>query len=198
LKSLLLLNFLLTLAPGVLAATNSLSPFSGTNNMIILSTNGMVAGASMVVFRGDVHVFDPRMYLECDLLTVLLQTNKTGQADKAGTTNTSVDTIIAETNVLMMARGTTIIGDRAVYTESNEVAVVTGDLVVIVTDKSYTYGTNFVFNRRSNDGYAVGWTVVEIKLDASVAGTNAPRPSPGIDRKRIDSPRPRPKEPRNQ
>jgi len=137
--------------------------------------------ASVVVWHGDVQVFDPRMYMECELLTVLLQTNRPVSAESASLTNISgrVDTIIAETNVLMMARGTTIIGDRAVYTATNEVVVVTGMLVIIENEKSFIYGTNFVFNRITGDGYAVGPTVVELKLEPGLTGTNATRPNWG-------------------
>jgi lipopolysaccharide assembly outer membrane protein LptD (OstA) len=111
------------------------------------------------------------MYLECELLTVFFQTNAQNRAEVAGLSNVNarVDMIIAETNLLMMARDTTIIGDRAVYTASNEVVVVTGDLVVIETEKSYTYGEHFIFDRRTGKGRALGWNVTELKME----GTNS-------------------------
>ena len=124
------------------------------------------------------------MYMECELLSVYSQTNSTGGLTKAaqtGMTNVSarLESIVAETNVLIMARDTTILGDKAIYTASNEVVVVRGILVIIETDKSYTYGEHFVFNRSTGKGYAIGPTVVEIKME----GTNAFKPSFGLGKK---------------
>jgi hypothetical protein len=51
--------------------------------------------------------------------------------------------------------------------------------VIIENDKSYTYGDHFVFNRRTGSGYAVGPTVVEIKME----GTNTFKPTLGPGRK---------------
>jgi lipopolysaccharide assembly outer membrane protein LptD (OstA) len=148
---------------------------ASTNNLIILCTNGGDFSAATAVFRSDVRVLEPQMYMECELLTVHFQTNNPPRIESRESTNVSarIGMIVAETNLLMMARGTTIIGDKAVYTASNEVVVVTGTLVVIETDNSYTYGEYFVFNRRTGTGYAVGPTVVEIKT----TGTNALKPA---------------------
>jgi lipopolysaccharide assembly outer membrane protein LptD (OstA) len=145
---------------------------NGTNdNLLIFSTNGGDFSASSAVFRGAVQVVEPQMYMECELLTVFFQTNAQVRSEIGGMTNINarIDTIIAETNLLMMARDTAIIGDRAVYTASNETVVVTGSLVVIETEKSYTYGEHFVFDRRSGKGHAVGWNVTELKME----GTNS-------------------------
>jgi lipopolysaccharide assembly outer membrane protein LptD (OstA) len=148
---------------------------SSTNNLVILCTNGGDFSAAMAVFRSDVRVLEPQMYMECELLTVHFQTNNSPRVESRESTNVSarIGMIVAETNLLMMARGTTIVGDKAVYTASNEVVVVTGTLVVIETDNSYTYGEQFVFNRRTGTGYAVGPTVVEIKT----TGTNPLKPA---------------------
>lgn len=157
-----------------------------TSNLIILCTNGADFSASTAVFRSEVRVLDPQMYMECELLNVHFQTNNPGSAgggarlENPAITNASsrIEMIVAETNFMMMARDTTIIGDRAVYTASNEVVVVTGELVVIETDKNYTYGQHFVFNRRTGSGYAVGPTVVDIKMSGTnsfKAGFGSPR-----------------------
>jgi lipopolysaccharide assembly outer membrane protein LptD (OstA) len=124
------------------------------------------------------------MYMECELLTIRFQTNSGGSLVKtadAGLTNVDrrIELIVAETNVMIMARDTTILGDKAVYTASNEVMVVTGTLVIIENDKSYTYGDHFVFNRKTGTGFAVGPTVVEIKME----GTNAFKPTFGPARR---------------
>src|SRR5207247_1900811 len=107
--------------------------------------------------------------LECELLTVSFRTNNPTPTAEASATNAAgrIERIVAETNVLIMARDTTILGDRAVYTASNEVVVVTGDLVVIqISGKVLQYQTNFVYNRATGSGYAVGWTATEIEQGA--------------------------------
>jgi lipopolysaccharide export system protein LptA len=167
------LTGLLLLTTFAFAATpnTSASITSSNNNLLIVCTNGGDFSASSAVFRGAVQVAEPQMYLECELLTVTFQTNTQSRAEVGSLTNVNarIETIVAETNLLMMARDTTIIGDRAVYTASNEVVVVTGTLVVIETEKSYTYGEHFIFDRRTGKGRAIGWNVTELKME----GTNS-------------------------
>jgi len=160
---------------------------SGTNNLFIICTNGVDVSADSAfgVFHGEVRVLDPQMYMECELLTIRFQTNSGGGAPKtadAGLTSADrrIETIVADTNVLIMARNTTILGDQAVYTASNEVMVITGTLVIMENDKSYTYGTNFVFNRKTGTGFAVGPTVVEVKVEGT---NNAFKPTFGPARR---------------
>jgi lipopolysaccharide export system protein LptA len=174
------------LAPA--AAPSPVQSISSSSNLVIVCTNGGDFSSSAAVFRGDVRVLESQMYMECELLTVYFQTNTPARPEVRGLTNVNarIEMIIAETNLMMMARDTTIIGDRAVYTISNEVVVVTGALVVIETEKSYTYGEQFVFNRRTGAGYAVGPTVVEIKM----SGTNLLKPMVGSARKTNAPPAP--------
>jgi lipopolysaccharide assembly outer membrane protein LptD (OstA) len=148
----------------------------GTNNLIITCTNGAEYNASSTVFHGDVRVLESRMYLECDLLTLRFLTNTPPAGSRRSPTNVNarVESIIAETNVMMMARDTTIIGDRAVYTASN---------VVIDNAKALMYATNFVFNRRTSDGYAVGAFWGEFAVDGGIDGTNVFGPNLGGDKK---------------
>ena len=113
------------------ADPKSSRPPPATSNLIILCTNGADFSASTAVFRSEVRVLDPQMYMECELLTVHFQTNTSSGAsggarlENPALTNASsrIEMIVAETNFLMMARDTTIIGDRAVYTASNEVCL---------------------------------------------------------------------------
>ena len=167
---------------------------TAADNMRIFCTNGGDFSASSATFRSDVRVLDPQMYLECELLTVYFQTNNASHAVGSSSTNVNarIEQIIAETNLLMIARDTTVIGDRAVYTASNEVMIITGELVIIETDKSYTYGQRFVFDRRSGKGSAVGPTIVELKT----TGTNSIKPGFGPLRKPASEPRPRPDAPK--
>ena len=169
---------------GFAAQPGSSQSVLDANNLLIVCTNGGDFSAASAVFRGEVRVLESQMYMECELLTVHFQTNSTGSLAKTaqtGLTNVDarVETIVAETNVMMMARDTTILGDKAVYTASNEVVVVTGTLVIIETDKSTTYGEHFVFNRKTGKGFAVGPTVVEIKT----TGTNVFKPTFGPAKK---------------
>jgi len=188
-RTLLLLSFVAMMAWFCLAA-EKIAPrsASGTNNLTILNDGGsdVYPASSKVVFRKNVQVFEPDMYLECDLMTVQWSTNSPALPAAGGMTNLSaqIDTIIAETNFMMMARGTTILGDRAVYTRSNETFIVTGDLVVIQTEKILFFATNFVFNRLTSEGHANGWTATDIELGDAFKGTNA-LPNLGTGRKTV-------------
>ena len=157
----------------------------GTNDLIITCTNGAEYNASSTVFHGDVRVLEPRMYLECDLLTLRFLTNAAAAGPRRGITNVNarVESIVAETNVMMIARDTTIIGDRAVYTASNEIVEVTGTLVIIENPKALMYATNFVFNRRTSEGYVVGAFGGQFAVEGGGEGTNAFGPSLGGERK---------------
>ena len=166
---------------------------SDTPNLYIFNDGGITVSPTNLVFRDNVRVFESDMYMECELLTLLQQTNKTTHVAPGSLTNfnAQADTIIAESNLMIMARGTTVLGDRGVYTKSNETFVVTGNLVVIERSNLLTFGTNFVFNRLTSSGYAVGPTATEIQLSGS--GTNAPKAGFGPSLK----PNPGPTQPRN-
>lgn len=159
---------------------------AATSKLVIDNKGGVELSSGRIVFRDQVQVYESDMYMECELLTLLQQTNTSVKTPSGGSiTNLSVrpDIIIAETNLMMMARGTTIIGDKAVYTTSNETVVVTGDLVVIERSNVVFFSTNFVFNRLTSSGYAVGWTATEIDVGGGFSGTNAPLPGFGPNRK---------------
>lgn len=159
-----------------------------SDNVRVQSTNGAEFSMTRMAYHGDVKVLAPDLYLECDKLTFLQQTNKAGRSTTSvsggSLTNLGVqlESIIAETNLLIMARGMTMLGDKAVYTQSNENFVVTGELVVIERSNFLFFSTNFVFNRITGSGYAVGWTATEIEV-SGLSGTNAPRPGFGLGRK---------------
>src|SRR5882672_804917 len=157
-----------------------------TSKLYIFSEDGVTLSPGeevFLVYRKNVQVFESDMYLECELLTLLQQTNKPARPASGGLTNfnAQADTIIAETNLMVMARGTTLLGDRGVYTKSNETIIVTGTLVVIERSNMLVFATNFVFNRLTSSGHAVGWTETEVEL--SGAATNAPKAGFGPIRK---------------
>lgn len=179
---------LAALAVVVFAAEPNRAPGPSVDKLRIDNLGGVEFSAARIVFRDQVKVMDADMYLECEKLTLLQQTNSTSRPGAVVTNanfsslGVQLDTIVAETNLLMIARGTTIIGDRAVYTRSNETFVVTGTLVVIERSNVVFFSTNFVFNRLTASGYAVGWTATEIEV-SGMSGTNAPRPGFGLGRK---------------
>ena len=184
-----------SLADALFAAEPRVAAPATTSKLTILNEGGVNLDlpAGRIVFRDAVKVFESDLYMECELLTLFQQTNKTTTATPPAVTSTNIsvrpDIIIAETNLMMMARGTTIIGDRAVYTTSNETVVVTGDLVVIERSNVIFFSTNFVFNRLTSSGYAVGWTATEIEVSGGFSGTNSTLPGFGPGR-RQNSPNP--------
>lgn len=184
-----------SLAVVLFAAEPRVAAPATTSKLTILNEGGVNLDlpAGRIVFRDAVKVFESDLYMECELLTLFQQTNKTTTATPPAVTSTNIsvrpDIIIAETNLMMMARGTTIIGDRAVYTTSNETVVVTGDLVVIERSNVIFFSTNFVFNRLTSSGYAVGWTATEIEVSGGFSGTNSTLPGFGPGR-RQNSPNP--------
>jgi hypothetical protein len=173
-------------------STNSLA----VTNLIIFATNGGFFSASSAVFRGSVQVLEAQMYLECELLTISFDTNRADRPSLAASPGTDksaggftdvdarIDTILAETNLLMMFRDVTLLGDRAVYTKSNDVVIVTGPLVIIQRSESLMYGTNFVFNLRTGEGYPVGPNLMELKLGAAGGGGTNIGPNLRLDGRR--------------
>lgn len=156
-----------------------------TTKLYIYSEGGATFSpteADYLVYRKAVKVFESDMYMECELLTLQQQTNRPARPATGGLTNfnAQADTIIAESNLMVMARGTTLLGDRGVYTKSNETITVTGSLVVIERSNLLFFATNFVFNVLTSSGYAVGWTATEVELSG---GTNAPKAGFGPIRK---------------
>ena len=185
--SLLMLVALATTTSFFAAEPRSPKP-AAANTLSIVNQGGtdFEPASGRIVFRDKVQVFESELYMECELLTVVQQTNSSAKTATGGSiTNLSFrpDMIIAETNLMLMARGTTIIGDKAVYTTSNETVVVTGDLVVIERSNVIFFSTNFVFNRLTSSGYALGWTATEIEVSGGFSGTNALRPGFGPTRK---------------
>ena len=180
-RTILLFLIALATAASFFAAEPRFAKPAATSKLIIDNKGGtdFEPSSGRIVFHDKVQVFESELYMECELLTVLQQTNSSGKTATGGSvTNLSFrpDVIIAETNLMLMAQGTTIIGDKAVYTTSNETVVVTGDLVVIERSNIVFFSTNFVFNRLTSSGYALGWTATEIEVSGGFSGTNALRP----------------------
>lgn len=149
-----------------------------------------------IVYRDQVRALSRDLYMECEKLTLLRKSNATSRATGGNPNVTStnlnveLDTIVAETNLLLMAQGTTVLGDRAVYVGSNDTINVTGNLVVIESSNGLAFMTNFVFDLRNNSMHAVGWTATEVDV-GGLSGTNGPRPGFGFGRKPDAPPKPK-------
>jgi hypothetical protein len=191
-KTLLLLaSFLIAGSARAVAAqgTNTLSP---TNGMIFSCTNGWHYTATNVILRGHVCVFDQAsdMYLECDLLTMWFQTNVTKQArtnrnarpaavPTAAQTNQvdpgGIESIVAEGNVFITTPDSQIVGDHAVYTATNDLVVVTGDMVILGNAQGVGLGQKVIFERASGTAHGIGPFAFESLGKISLGGTNAVR-----------------------
>ena len=180
----------LLLAPGigVRAAAPQAHPVStnapgGTNNVLITCDAGTLLTTNQAIFRKNVKAQDSQMYLECELLTAWYSSKSTN-AHKSTTATTSgmtsdagdIDLVIAETNVMIITASIQVIGDRAVYNASNDVLVVTGELVIALNDQGSFAGTNIVYNRRSGETYGDG--PITTIFNGNLTRTNAPPPGP--------------------
>lgn len=194
--------FLVTAGPG-LGAAPAPAPVSPLTNTVITCLQGTTWHPTNAIFRGSVRVFDPQLYLECEHLTVYYPSNSAPNPgspaspppgrNEATPSIGNITTIVAETNLLMMMRGATIIGDRAVYWATNDMIQVTGEIVVIETENGYAYGSNFTFNRRTMELSSDGPSTLESKPGVSLLeGTNAPAGPPGSPRPARGNPAPVP------
>ncbi len=134
-------------------------PATATNEMEITCDGGFHYSTNQgpkAVFRDNVHITDPQMELMCELLTVYFQTNY------------NIDMIIAETNVVVIQQDNWAIGDRAVYTATNGIMELTGN-VMLDTPRGYSFASVVVYDRNKDSIYAPGR--VKMVLPTSV-GTN--------------------------
>lgn len=164
-----------------------------TTRLYVYSDGGVTFSPTepdYLVYRDAVKVFESDMYLECELLTLQQNTNRPARSASGGLTNfnAQADTIIAESNLMVMSRGTTLLGDRGVYTKSNETITVTGTLVVIERSNLLFFATNFVFNVRTSSGQANGSTWTAVELGSGITGTNAPKAGFGTGLRRNPAP----------
>ena len=133
-------------------------PIVATNGMWILSDDGVFYNGtnSVITWRRNVRVTDPQMYLECDLLHAYFNTNVS-----------RLEVIVAEGRVMLVSQERQILGDRAVYTASNDVVVITGQMVALADSRVTLLGSQFVYDRKSGNAYSVG--PVTTLLDAGGA-----------------------------
>lgn len=159
----LLLLLMLAFAVTGAAATAPTNAPPHTNGLAIVCDGGFVASNTppVIIFRQNVRVLDygSGVYLECDVLTATFQTNVTKQARTNRTpelapptvtgqgTNSRLDTITAEGHVLIITRDQQVVGDLAVYTATNDLFVITGEMVILATDQGIGLGQRAFFDR---------------------------------------------------
>jgi lipopolysaccharide assembly outer membrane protein LptD (OstA) len=122
-------------------------PTVTTNGMWIWADGGFTytGSNSTFMYKTNVRVADPQMFMQCELLTALYNTN-----------DNRLEVIIAEDKVMLLTEGRQMLGDRAVYTASNDTVIVTGEMAALIDSRATLIGTNFVFNRQSNTAYSIG------------------------------------------
>ena len=140
-----------------------------TNNlpggqMVITSTNGAAFEGNKAVWVGKVLATDRDMDLMCELLTVNLQTN-------SGTRQ--IESIVAETNVVIAQKDSWAFGDVAVYTASNDVVTLYAHSGEVLLDgpEFYLIGPKVIFDRKTGKFHAPG--AVTVAGSAGAFGTNS-------------------------
>ena len=150
-KPLLLFLFFVVVALAAItaekpAASAFVKPSVATNGMWIWADRGLIYDGvnSSITWSNNVRVTDPQMFLQCDLLTAFRNTN-----------TSTLEVIVAEGSVMLIADGRQLLGDRAVYTASNDTVIVTGKMAALIDSRATLIGTQFVFDRRSGTAYSV-------------------------------------------
>ena len=141
---------------------------AGTNaaqqNIVIEADGGVTYEANRAVWRNNVRVTDREMDLLCELLTVYFQTNG----------GRRIDTIIAETNVVIVERDNWAFGEKAVYTATNDVVTLSstrGDVLLDAPD-GYLMGPFIIFDRRTDRLHAPGNVIMGGTAQGGLFGTN--------------------------
>lgn len=176
-KSLLTIAFLASLAVAALTAEKPrpgpfVKPSMDTNGMWIWADGGFTyhGSNSVITYRDNVRVVDPQMFLQCELLTAYYNTN-----------SSRLEVIVAEDRVMLVSRDRQLLGDRAVYTSSNDTVVVTGEMVALIDNQATLLGTNFVFDRKSGTAYSVGPVTTLLETTGSFSPAEALSPRPGAN-----------------
>lgn len=148
-------------------------PAVATNGMWIWSDRGMIYDGvnATITWSNNVRVADPQMFLQCDLLTAFRDTN-----------SSTIEVIVAEGGVMLLAQGRQLLGDRAVYTASNDTVVVTGTMAALIDSRATLIGTQFVFDRRSGTAYSVEPVTTLIETEEGFSPAEALK-QPGTTRR---------------
>lgn len=145
--SLLLLLLAVRLAPAAEGKPPAPS-MDVTNAMLITCDDGFEYLAGKAVYRGNVQVLDGEMALNCELLTVYFQTNLG-----------KIDLIVAETNVFITQKDSLAIADKAVFTATNDVVTLTGN-VLLDDPQGWLAVETFVYDRKTGGTRSIGRVIM--------------------------------------
>ena len=162
-KRLSMLLLFLTAAGQALPAEASRGS-SSTNEVVIDSDGGFEYQDSKAVYRDNVRASDAQMDLICELLTVFFVTN-----------TTKIDTIIAETNVVILQKDGWAVSDKAVYFAAEDVLVLTGN-VILDSPQGHLISHKVIYDRKNNKMSAPG----QIRMGGSAGSGLFSTNSPGI------------------
>jgi lipopolysaccharide export system protein LptA len=103
----------------------------------------------ITIFTGNVEILQNRSRLRAEKVTIYSAKKAGATADGANSCG-AAQRMEAEGGVYMVSDTQTARGDRAVYTFDNNIAVVTGD-VVLVKGKDVARGDKLTVNTKTND-----------------------------------------------
>lgn len=130
----------------------------------------------ITIFRGNVEILQDRSRMRAQQVTVY-------SAKRAGSDNGcgNAQRLEAEGDVYVVSENQKARGDRAVYTFSDNIAVLTGD-VILTKGKDVARGDRLTVNTKTNDA----------KLESSAKGRGSPRRVRAVfyqdDSKKTDAP----------
>ena len=136
---------------------------AATNEIVIACEEGGHYQPPIAVYRGNVRVTDFQVALTCELLTIYFQTN-----------SEKVDLIIAETNVVISEKATIAFADKAVYTATNDIVVLTGlsGDAIIDSPQGWWTGGIIIYDRKDNSIYSPGPLKMGGPVKGGLFGTN--------------------------
>jgi len=117
----------------------------------------------ITIFRGNVEILQNRSRLRAQQVTVYSARKAGAAADNANACG-NAQRMEAEGQVYLASEQQYARGDRAVYTFDNNIAIVTGD-VVLVKGKDVARGDKLTVNTKTNDA----------KLESSNPGRTSPK-----------------------
>lgn len=185
---LLVLVASLAAAPAPRGPASRRASTNQVDELVIVCDGGAVATPTNAVWRKNVRAADSQIYLECQELTAHIRTRPDtnavrgataprAEAGDGGTNRARIEAIIADTDVMVITPDLQILGDRAVYTASNDVLRVSGVIVIVSDGRGSTLCTNFTFDRAANVVTVDGPQATVLK-ESAFSRTNSPARTP--------------------
>lgn len=167
----------LILAGCVVAAAEKPAQQPLTNHMVI-TAGSFDYETNVVVYQRDVRVTDAQMQLTCELLTLAFSAGRAGAAAGGATIPTNIqriEVIMAETNVVMVQGENRVTGQKALYTATNELIVISGNpLVLVETPQGFLICSNLLYyDLRRNKLWGVGGILMSNKPGMTMFGSES-------------------------